>query len=80
MQIEVHEESLVLVEVFAELPDCETRRLLFGIWIVVVPVEVLVESIHPTVSIRHSIRVKHRDKDKNKIFAEKVGPHILFVS
>ena len=79
VQVQVHEQSLILGVVLAEAFDSEAGGLLLGVRVGVVAVEVLVEGVHPAVPPHHAIRVEHRHQHKHEILPQKKSPCIFFV-
>lgn len=55
------------------------RWILDGIGSFIVTIKILVKLVHSAVPIRHTIRVKHGNQDKDKIFSEQVCSVVIFI-
>lgn len=51
VQVQVHEELLIFIEMLAQLHHGVTGRLLHGVWVLVIAVEVLIKSVHSAVPV-----------------------------
>lgn len=53
--------------------------MLLYVRVCVVSIEILVENIHPAMSSRHSIWIKHRNQHKNKVLSQQMSPNIFLI-
>ena len=77
MQVCVHEQLLSVVVEFEDLGDGKDLGLLVDVWVVVVPIEILIENIHPVVSVINPIRIYHRDEFKHEVFSQDFSTDIF---
>lgn len=61
VQVDVHEQSLILGVVLPELLDCPAGRLALRVWRTVKSIQVLVEDVHAAMPSGHPVGIEHGD-------------------
>ena len=62
---------------FQQFYDGIDLGLLVDVWVVVVPIEILIEDIHPIVPVINSVRIYHRDEFEHEVFSQDFSTDIL---